>query len=130
MVLIYPSFSSEDYDFLNGFIGMFQNPNNVLNGVPLLERENLEGHPKKIIKNALRPLIRQADLMILLLGKNTHSRKWVKYEIDVALKIKIPIFAVRLPIENPGGLPPILKGKVDIVEYNVRKIQSAIDRHI
>jgi len=128
MVKVYPSFSSEDYDYLQGFLGMIGNPNNPISGIPLVERENLENASENEIKQHLRPLIQQADIIVLLIGKNTHSRKWVKYEIDVALSEKIPIFAVKLPVPSRGGLPPLVKGKIELIDWDSRLIQSAIDR--
>ena len=125
---IYPCFSSEDIDHLHGLIGMIKNKNNVLSGIPIQEQENLEGNPPEVVKVHLRPKIKQSDIMVLLLGKNTHSRRWVRYEIEVAQSFRIPIFAVRIPESNIGGLPSILKGKVSVVNWNIREIQSMIDR--
>ncbi|MFX0139042.1 MAG: TIR domain-containing protein [Candidatus Hodarchaeota archaeon] len=129
MAKIYPSFSSDDYDYLNAFLGMIGNPNNPVHGTPMVERRNLDEASESEIKNHLRPLIKQADVLVLLVGQNTHSRRWVDYEIDVAENYKIPIFATELPVSNRGGLPARLKNRVEIVPWNSRQIQSAIDRH-
>lgn len=129
MVYVYPSFASDDMDYLNAFTGMLGNQNTALSGTPLVERENLANASESEIKRHLRPLIQQADILILLLGKNTHARRWVNYEIDVAESTKIPIVAVKLPLEYLGGLPKKLKDKVEIIPWDPSSIQSAIDRY-
>ncbi len=129
MVFVYPSFASDDRDYLNAFTGMLGNKNTALSGTPLVERENLANESESKIKSHLRPLIQQADILIILLGKNTHARRWVDYEIDVAESTKIPIVAVTLPIDNPGGLPKKLKDRVEVVSWDPSSIQSVIDRY-
>ena len=39
--------------------------------------------------------IESSDLVLVIIGNKTHSRKWVKYEINEAVRLKKPIVAVK-----------------------------------
>lgn len=63
--------------------------------------------PEQTIKRLLRMKMRWASQLIVVIGKETHSRDWVNWEIEQAHKMGMPIIGV---YENG------LSDKVDIPE--------------
>ena len=68
------------------------------------------------IKRLLRMKMRWASQIIVIIGKETHQRKWVNWEIDAARKLGKPVIGV---YENG------LKDKVEIPE-NLNKYSAAV----
>jgi len=122
MTSVYPVFASDDMSYKKDFISMLKNPNNVLPSTPEYEQDSLLFYSDNDIKNYLKEKIEKADIIVILIGNNTHSRKWVDYEIAVAKNLNIPIIGVRIP-GSYGNLNFDLKF---IAEWNVKDIQSNI----
>lgn len=68
------------------------------------------------IKRLLRMKMRWASQVIVVIGKDTHKRDWVKWEIDTAYRLGKPILGV---YENG------LKDKVEIPQ-NLKNYSSSI----
>ncbi len=75
---------------------------------------------KKVSDNAIKRLLRMkmrwASQVIVVIGKETHSRDWVNWEIEAAHKLGKPVFGV---YENG------LKDKVEIPE-NLSKYGTSV----
>ncbi len=52
------------------------------------------------IKAALSDKIKQASAFLVIIGKNTYRNNWVKWEINKALELNIPIVAVKTERNN------------------------------
>lgn len=124
MLKIYPVFASNDMNYKNDFISMLKNSNNVLPATPEYEQKNLQYSSEYEIKNYLKERLKKADAIAILIGNDTHSRKWVDYEISVARSLGIPIIGVRIP-RSHGNLSFNLDYEAS---WNVRDIQSNIDQ--
>ncbi|MEC4726832.1 TIR domain-containing protein [Shewanella sp. D64] len=70
----------------------------------------------RTIARLLRMKMRWASQVIVVIGKETHSRDWVNWEIKTAHQLGIPII---------GVFEDGLKGQVDIPE-NLEKYASAV----
>lgn len=128
MAKIFISYRDEDIIWRNTFTGLLNNPNAEFIDVPIEEREDYRETSEEIIKNYLRPLVGEADCLILLVGENTHNGKFLNWEIDVAISQQKPIGAIRIP-ETKGGLPSKLQGMdIQLVIWNRTRIQNMIDR--
>ena len=132
MARIFISYRESDEDARNQLHSLFSNTNNTLSHIPITDRIDLrEESPeerKQQIREYIKSLMRESDLVALLLGKTTHSGPVVKYECELALSQQKGIFAIRIPGTN-DGLPKILKDQgVEIVEFEIREIQSVIDQ--
>lgn len=68
------------------------------------------------IKRLLRMKMRWASQVIVVIGKETHKRPWVNWEIETAFKLGKPVIGV---YENG------LKGEVEIPE-NLKKYSTSI----
>jgi len=84
------------------------------------------------IKSKLKERMKNTKQAIVLVGDSTKDLyKYVRWEIEVAIGMDIPIIAVNLNKENEehAKTPPILKKKAYFVSvpYEVKKIKYALD---
>lgn len=87
---------------------------------------------EETIKRSLRERMKNTKLFLVLVGEKTKNLyKFVRWEIDLALEMDLPIVVVNLnnkrSIDN-DLCPPILKDKLAIhTAFTVKIIQHAID---
>lgn len=61
------------------------------------------------VKSQIKEDITQSDLVLILVGNDTHNRPWVDYEVSVARSKQIPAYWVRLS-NRTGGPPSEVRG--------------------
>lgn len=78
------------------------------------------------LKLELTKRIKKSDIVLVLIGSNTYSRKWVKYEIKEAVRLSKPIVAVKQDRSHisPSELKGI--GANWVYGFQARKVSSAI----
>lgn len=82
----------------------------------------------KVIERILRMKISWASTVVVLIGKDTHSRKWVNWEIDKAHQQGKRIVGVYIRGGTEANIPPSLeKYGSAIVNWNTDSIIRAID---
>jgi hypothetical protein len=97
------------------------------------ELNNLRGtSTEDTIKRKLRERLHNTKQAILLVGDNTKNLyKFVRWEIEVAMSMDIPIIAVNLCKSNSetDKTPPILKNNAYFVSvpFEIKKIKHALD---
>ena len=75
----------------------------------------------------LKPALKWAGTMVVLIGKDTHKSDWVDWEINYAMEHNKKIIGVYLPGEIDAELPDALKDFGDsCVSWNSDKIDEAI----
>lgn len=84
------------------------------------------------IKRKLRERLNNTKQAVLLVGNHTKNLyKFVRWEIEVAIELDIPIVAVNLCNSNSdtNNTPPILKDRAYFVSipFEVKKIKYALD---
>jgi hypothetical protein len=84
------------------------------------------------IKSRLRERFRNAKQVIVLIGESTrHLYRFVRWEIEVALDLGLPILAVNLNGSrtlDPSLCPPILQGKCVLhVPFRMSAVKTALD---
>ncbi len=120
------SYKYEDNNRLNDLISQIRNGNNSLSLEARKEDQDVRQKGENAIRAYIKSKMRGVDVVLLLLGRDTHSSLWVQYEIEVAKSQGIPIVCIRF---EDGGLPPNINGgRYVIVNFNWKEIQSAIDR--
>ena len=88
------------------------------------ETLDLRQEGETAVKNHIRPKIKGAAALLLLVGSNTHNHHWVKWEVDVANSIGTPVYIVRLP--GTFGAPPAGIGSVPEIAFEPGAISSTI----
>jgi hypothetical protein len=94
---------------------------------PLSDRASEE-----TVKERLRERFSSAKQVIVLIGENTKNLyRFVRWEIEIALKLDLPIIAVNLNQKrayDPDRCPPILRDKYVVhVPFKMEIIKFALD---
>lgn len=87
---------------------------------------SLDTKTERELSEELSKRIKNSDIVLVLIGNKTHSRKWVKYEIKEAIRLHKPIVAVK---QNRNHISPSeLKGVgVNwVYGFRARKVSAAI----
>lgn len=83
---------------------------------------------EEAIRRVLRMKISWAGTVVVLIGKDTHSRPWVNWEIDKANEQGKRIVGVYVRGGTEADIPPSLEKYASaIVSWNTDSIISAID---
>lgn len=83
---------------------------------------------KAVLQRLLRMKISWAGTVVVLIGKETHSRPWVNWEIEQANKLGKKIVGVYERGNTEANIPPALeKYASSIVNWNSDSIISAMD---
>ncbi len=97
-----------------------------------LDKEEKTSREETYIKGKLKERLNDTKQVIVLVGNSTKDLyKYVRWEIEVAINLDIPIIAINLNKENKEHekTPPILKNKAYFVSvpYEIKKIKYALD---
>lgn len=90
------SFRGEDEFKVNTLRGLaqFKNVAFVMDDASI--RKAIESRDEAYIKSVIRPKIHGCDICVCMIGENTHrSRKWIPWEIELAVDEKKEIYAMR-----------------------------------
>jgi hypothetical protein len=84
------------------------------------------------IKIRLRQRFKSAKQVILLIGKSTKNLyRYVRWELEVALELDLPIIAVNLNgdrLQNIDTCPPIIRNKYVVhIPFRMKIIKYALD---
>lgn len=84
------------------------------------------------IKNQLRERFKNTSVFVILIGENTrYLTKFVKWEIEQALRLNLPIIAVNLNgirKKDDEKCPPSMRDSLAIhVSYNAKILQYALE---
>ena len=87
---------------------------------------------EETIKNKLRERLRNTKVFIVLVGQSTqYLYKFVRWEMEKALELNIPIIAVNLNGKRQRDderCPPIIRDELAVhVSFNARIIQHALE---
>jgi CO dehydrogenase/acetyl-CoA synthase epsilon subunit len=76
------------------------------------------------LKKALREIINKAQIILVLVGDNTHNRPWVDHEVHHGKSHEIKVIWTQLP--NTKGAPPKEISKSKAIPFNMNLIQDVI----
>lgn len=88
-----------------------------------------EGHSylsrgEEYVKQILRAKINSAQVLLVLVGDNTHNRPWVDYEIHHAKSQGLKVIWTQIP--NTKGAPPREIRLLNPIPFDMKSIQAAI----
>lgn len=111
--------AGKDYGIRNSSIRA--NPKNQ-------DRLNKKKIPKQTLERLLRMKMRWAGTVIVLIGSQTHSRKWVNWEIEQAAKFGKRIIGVFMQGGKDSDIPENLEKYGDgLIGWNSKKAIDAIE---
>lgn len=103
------SFRGEDEFKVNTLRGLsnFSNVEFSMDDVSL--RNEIDSRDDVYIRGVIRPKIKSCGVCLCLIGENTHrSRKWVPWEINLALEEGKKIIAMRFKDSANAATPSVL----------------------
>lgn len=85
--------------------------------------------PDAVIERALRMRVSWSQTVVVLVGKDTHTRPWVNWEIEEAHRQGKRIVGVFVRGGTNADIPPALEkfATQEVVGWNTDSIMSAID---
>ncbi|NOR57661.1 MAG: TIR domain-containing protein [Sulfurimonas sp.] len=81
-----------------------------------------------VIRQVISTKINKSNLVICIVGKNTHSRKWVNWELEKAKKLNKRIIAVKIKSTYKSPEALLNSGTKFINSFNKKDILNAINR--
>nr|QEE16833.1 hypothetical protein DSAG12_02663 [Candidatus Prometheoarchaeum syntrophicum] len=126
-IKIFISYRETERDYREGFEGLLQNPNSELRGIPISSRNDVRAKGEQAVKNYIKEKIIESDLMICLIGNDSHNSTYVDYEMDVATSKQIPIIGVRIPNTSGGGPNLFIKRELLLLDWNTSNIAQEIE---
>jgi hypothetical protein len=90
------------------------------------EEKDVRQDGEAAIRGALNPKLAGASAVIVLVGSDTHDRRWVDYEVHHALSGHKQIVLVRIP--GSSGAPPSEVRKLTILVFDPTAITAALGR--
>lgn len=106
-------FFSFHYDLDNWRVNQIRNMG-VVEGQKIFlpnEWEEVKKKGEQNVKNWINNQMKQCECVIVLIGEQTHTRKWVKYEVKRAKELRIPIFGIFIHNLKDSGGKTTTKGK-------------------
>jgi len=121
-----------DFDFHNAH-DIYSVNKDHMEKLRKLDKRDGTSREETYIKGKLKERLTNTKQVIVLVGDSTKDLyKYVRWEIEVAIDMDIPIIAVNLNKVNEAHVktPPILKNKAYFVSvpYEVKKIKHALDK--
>ena len=125
-IQIFISYKWEDNRYFNGMKGLLNNPNNRYVHYVLSERDDLRNKGKNVVENHLKENIRNCNRLICLVGEDTHSSKWVQWELEVATSQNKKIIPVRIP-GTTGGAPRLIRERtISVIKWKADEVNKAL----
>lgn len=81
-------------------------------------REAIQSRDEYYIRSVIRPKIKNCEICLCMVGENTYqSRKWVPWEINLALEERKPVIAMRFK-DTPNAITPSVLSNNGIVPFD------------
>lgn len=91
------------------------------------EDTRIKSKDERMLRDELRARIKWANTVVVLIGKETHARKWVNWEIEEAIRLNKEVIGIFLPDESDIKIPSALeKYRTAILEWNENVILDRI----
>jgi hypothetical protein len=92
---------------------------------PVTETDDVRQDGHGAIMGHLRPLLRSADAGIVLVGRDSHNRRWVDREVAYLRSNQKPVILVRIP-NTTGAAPPEIRNLPE-VRVSPQDVKRALD---
>ena len=79
----------------------------------VFERDDVRRQGEAAIRAQLRPIMRDASMALVLVGRDTHDRRWVDEEVQYYISAAKPVIWTRLP-NTTGAAPPELRTRAAV----------------
>ena len=138
MVSVFISYDHNDQKFVESIRGLSKNKNHTLKFVDRSLAEpvlNVNGHTNRRtpsdpasqpVRDAIQRLLSDSGKILVLLGQNTHSRKWVQWEVNKFIELKRNenrVLLMRIKNNITSG-PPGTVSHLPVVNWNMQVLSN------
>lgn len=88
---------------------------------------SIDSNDEEYLKRVIAGEIKRCDVLLVLVGKRAHKRKWIAWEIAQARKGEKKIVAVKLRREYVSPEELLSAGATWVYGFNAEKIREAIE---
>lgn len=88
------------------------------------DENDLRPNGDKLIEKKIKEQIHSSNIVLILVGNDTHNRPWVDYEVAVARSLKISTYCIQLAGRN-GAAPKEVRS-LTCIDYNKKAIQNLL----
>lgn len=124
MKKIFISHVSEDNQRIANMQEWIKDETLGINGIIDLCQNDHRDKGKDFIKKIIEKEIINSDVVVILVGRDSHSKPWIDLEIELAKKHKKKIIPLRLP--NETAAKPKVLGKIEEFEFSKKAFKTAI----
>ena len=82
-----------------------------------------EAYPTEIWKSKARAAIKECDILVVLIGQDTHNAPGVRVETDMARSLRKPVIQIRPKDRTHNGLPHLQEP----IPWDWNKINTELD---
>lgn len=113
-----------DKDFVNGIRGLIENPNIDITFYDKSVTQEINSTNESYIKSVILEKIKSASMLLCIVGEDTHSSPWVKWEIEKAREnYKEVVFMRRKDYFNTSMPQGVLKNQ-SIWNWDINFLKS------
>ncbi len=124
---VFLSFEAGDLTLVNLFRGQAKNKNNDLQFSDYSVKDAFDSTNADYIRREITKLINMVSVTVCLIGKNTHSSRWVNWEIGKSGELGKKLVGVRLHSSDEDIVPKALKdAKAKVLDWDIDAIVRAI----
>lgn len=119
--------SQGDSHFKNLIIAWAKNERLKLSFEDFSTDTNIDSKDESYLKKKIKEQISKADNFIVFVGKDTHKRNWVLWEIEQAKSLRKKIIAVKEDRKYKSPRPLLGSGAVWVYGFSERGIRNALN---
>lgn len=120
-------YSKGDSHYKNLILAWAKNNNLKLNVEDVSTDTRINSDNKAYLKRRMKERISKADYFIVFVGKDTHKREWVVWEIEQAKALNKRIIAVKNKKSYKSPKPLLNSGVIWVFGFSEKGIRDAIN---
>lgn len=140
MKKVFISYKHSDRQYVDQIKSVAANPNHplefddhslaeaVLNMNGHVNRRQPSDQASQLVKNEIEKRLKQSDKLIVIIGNDTHSSEWVKWEIDTFEKYSGPRNILAMRHQHSTGRLPSEFSRYGIESWNPQYLNDWLKR--
>lgn len=126
---LFISYQHDDQKQAEGFRLLRYNKNVDFDFIDKQLFERIDSSNPDYIRRCIREEMRDASVVAVLIGENTHASPWIQYEIEIAVEQGKGLVGIRLKDCEHAIVPPALEDAgARVVDWDPHKFQDAVNR--
>lgn len=122
---VFISFENDkDKDSFDSIKGLIENPNINVSFNDKSVRKEIDSTNENRIRKEIREKIKSASVLLCIVGKDTHSSRWVKWEIETARQNNKKVFFMRKKDDLNSSMPRDVLGKDVVINWSIKFLQK------